>query len=245
MRLDDGIDEDAIGFREGGGGVERVAVGGLPQSGDERACRAIDHRRRLDFLVRLTACGYGVEPDIHVQPVLVAAVAKRHLAANRLAQIADEDFRAVHRRHFLPDAAHQFQRNRLTIKAVTPAADADEAIAFRFQHLRAELAAVRRATHRLRRRADGRALHTPYIYLVGVLRERRRGAQDKKKRQKFHSYKNKCYGSEIIHETRHFDSFHEKPHNPALSPGERHELLEKPQPAQTRRPPARSHPRPA
>ena len=43
MRLDDGIDEDAVGLREGRGGVQRVAVSGLPQAGDERAGGAIYH----------------------------------------------------------------------------------------------------------------------------------------------------------------------------------------------------------
>ena len=101
----------------------------------------------------------------------------------------------------MADTAHQLQGNGLTVKAVAPAADTDEAVAFRFQRLRAKLAAVRRAADRLRRRADGRALHTPYIYLVRVLRERRRGAEDKKKRQIFHGYKNGNYSAEIIHES--------------------------------------------
>ena len=202
MCLDDGIDEDAVSFGKGGGGVQRVAVGGLPQAGDKRPCRAIDHRRRLHVLVRLTACGHGVKPDVHVQPVLVAAVAERHFAADRLAQVANEDFGAVRGGDFMADVAYQLQGNRLTVKAVAPAADTDEAVAFGFKRLRTELAAVGGAANRLRCRPFWRAHHTPYIHLVGVLRKRHSGAQGKQKRQIFHGYRNECYGSEIIHDFR-------------------------------------------
>ena len=89
--FDDGVDEDAVGFRKGGSGVQGVAVGGLPLTGGEGASGGIHHRRRFDFRVRLVAARHGVEPDVHIKAVAVAAVAEGHFPASRLAEVADED----------------------------------------------------------------------------------------------------------------------------------------------------------
>ena len=89
--FDDGVDEDAVGFREGGSGVQGVAVGGLPLAGSEGTGGSVHHRRRFDFRVRLVTARHGVEPDVHVKTVTVAAVAEGHFPASGLAEVADED----------------------------------------------------------------------------------------------------------------------------------------------------------
>lgn len=140
--FNNGVDEDTRGVRVFGGGHDRSGIGFLPASGDECAVGFVNHGRWLDVGGWDAAFGNGVKPEVNIQSILVAGVAKGHFAACGLAEVADQDACIVEAAHVVADVVDYAKRAGLSVVAVAPAADADVSVACLRQYLRAKLAAI-------------------------------------------------------------------------------------------------------